>query len=209
MQQYDTELEKAPAAPTPRQRIVAGARSHFFSRGLRGVTMDDLAEELGMSKKTLYAHFRSKKAVLKAAMLDKFREVEGELERITSPAGGDFAGVLHDLLATIQRQTGEIQPAFIHDVQREAPELFQLVEARRQVLIRRHFGRLLAAGRKAGFIRKDIAPRLVMEIFLGAVHSVVNPAKLIELGLTPKTCISTIITVFLEGIVTGEGRLKP
>ena len=113
---------------------------------------------------------------------------------------------MHDLLATIQRQTGEIQPAFIHDVQREAPELFQLVEARRQVLIRRHFGRLLATGRKAGIIRRDIPSRLVVEILLGAVQSVANPAKLIELGLTPKTCISSIITVILEGVVTGEGR---
>jgi AcrR family transcriptional regulator len=31
------------------QRIVSAARRHFFSHGLRGVTMDDLAEELGMS----------------------------------------------------------------------------------------------------------------------------------------------------------------
>src|SRR3974390_170034 len=143
MQNYHTELEDTQVAVTPRQRIVAGARSHFFARGLRGVTMDDLAEELGMSKKTLYAHFRSKKAVVKAAMLDKFREVEGEMERITSRVDGDFAGVLHDLLATVQRQIGEIQPAFVHDIQREAPELFQLVETRRQALIRRHFGRLL------------------------------------------------------------------
>ena len=87
MQQHETELEKTSVAATARQRIVAGARSHF-SRGLRGVTMDELAEELGMSKKTLYAHFRSKKAVVKAAMLDKFREVEGELERIASRTDG-------------------------------------------------------------------------------------------------------------------------
>ena len=159
-----------------------------------------------MSKKTLYAHFPSKNALVKAALLDKFREVEGELEQITSRAGRDFAGVLHELLATIQRHTGEIQPPFLHDIQREAPEIFQLVEARRQVLIRRHFGRLLAAGRKAGYIRKDIPSRLVVEILLGAVQSVANPAKLIELGLTPKTCISSIITVILEGVVTGEGR---
>ncbi|PYK63066.1 MAG: hypothetical protein DME50_18215, partial [Verrucomicrobia bacterium] len=39
-----------------RQRIVEAARAHFFSHGFRSVTMDDLAEELGISKKTLYAH---------------------------------------------------------------------------------------------------------------------------------------------------------
>ena len=43
-----------------RQRIVEAARAHFFSHGFRRVTMDDLAEELGISKKTLYAHFPGK-----------------------------------------------------------------------------------------------------------------------------------------------------
>src|ERR1041384_4810709 len=46
-----------------RQRIVAAARAHFFSHGFRSVTMDDLAAELGISKKTLYAHFPGKMRV--------------------------------------------------------------------------------------------------------------------------------------------------
>src|SRR6266702_2427720 len=43
-----------------RQRIVEAARAHFFSHGFRRVTMDDLATELGISKKTLYVHFPDK-----------------------------------------------------------------------------------------------------------------------------------------------------
>ncbi len=37
-----------------RQRIVDAARAHFFSHGFRSVTMDDLAEELGISKQRVY-----------------------------------------------------------------------------------------------------------------------------------------------------------
>jgi AcrR family transcriptional regulator len=48
--------------------------------------MDDLARELGMSKKTLYASFPSKAALLEAALGEKFRAVEADLERITSAA---------------------------------------------------------------------------------------------------------------------------
>ena len=47
----------------------------FLTQGFRSVTMDDLAAELGMSKKTLYAHFPSKKALLEAIVADKFRSV--------------------------------------------------------------------------------------------------------------------------------------
>ena len=49
-------------APPESARIVAAARRYFLAHGFRGVTMDDLAAELGMSKKTLYAHFSSKAA---------------------------------------------------------------------------------------------------------------------------------------------------
>ncbi|MGN6719163.1 MAG: helix-turn-helix domain-containing protein, partial [Candidatus Binatia bacterium] len=46
------------------ERIVSAARAHFFAHGFRSVTMDDLAAELGMSKKTLYAQFPSKTELL-------------------------------------------------------------------------------------------------------------------------------------------------
>ena len=64
------------------QRMITAARRHFFAHGFRGVTMDDLAEELGMSKKTLYASFPSKDALLRAVLLDKFRSVEMDLDGI-------------------------------------------------------------------------------------------------------------------------------
>ena len=58
------------------------ARAHFFSHGFRSVTMDDLADELGISKKTLYAHFPSKIALLEAVLADKFASVEARLKEV-------------------------------------------------------------------------------------------------------------------------------
>jgi hypothetical protein len=101
----------------------------------------------------------------------------------------------------VQSHTDEIQPRFIRDIRREAPEMFQLVEDRRHAIIQRHFGRVFAGGRKAGLIRKDISTRLLVEILLGAVRAVMNPAKMAELGLTPRTGFSTITNVVLHGAV--------
>src|SRR5206468_1519151 len=97
-------------------RIVAAARHHFFTHGFRGVTMDDLAAELGMSKKTLYACFPSKIALLEAVLLAKFRGIEEEMENITSGTSADFIAGLHELLACVQRQTEEIRPPFLRDI---------------------------------------------------------------------------------------------
>jgi AcrR family transcriptional regulator len=170
--------------------------------------MDDLAEELGMSKKTLYACFPSKTALLEAVILEKFRNVDADLDVITSKASSDCRGALHRLLACVQGHTGEIQPPFVRDIRREAPDIFKLVESRRRDVIQRHFGKVFLEGRRAGLLRQDIPPRLAIEILLGAVQAIMNPPKMEELGLTPKSGFSAIIRVVLEGLITGKARSR-
>jgi AcrR family transcriptional regulator len=194
------------AGLSARQRIVAGARKHFFAHGFRGVTMDDLAAELAMSKKTLYAHFRSKPAIVEAMILDKFSEIEAEFARIETEHGSEFPEALRELLACLQRHVAEIQPSFVRDMQRTAPALFKSVEIRRAALIERYFGRLFANGRKEGMVRKDVPARLAIEILLSAIQAIANPQKLAELGLTPQATIPAIISVILEGVLTAAGR---
>jgi hypothetical protein len=86
--------------------------------------------------------------------------------------------------------------------------MFQLVQSRRRELIQRYFGNILDAGRRAGIVRKDISTRLMIEILLGATEAIMNPPKMAELGLTPKTGFLTIITVVLEGVLAEKGRSR-
>jgi AcrR family transcriptional regulator len=118
--------ERQSSGPA-RERIVAGARRHFLAHGFRGVTMDDLAGELGMSKKTLYAHFRSKPDLVGAVLQAKFAELDAELERVEADHPDDFPEALRGLLATLQRHAAEVLPAFVSDVLRSEPELFKSV----------------------------------------------------------------------------------
>lgn len=188
------------------QRVVATARRHFLSQGFRRVTMDELADELGMSKKTLYGLFPSKTALVEAVILDKFRRAEADLRRITAASRGDVPGALRRLVAAVQTHTQEIQAPFVRDIQRDAPHLFEVVERKRRGLIRRHFGKLLSEGRRARVIRRDIPMPLAMEILLGTVQAVMNPPKLIELGLTPEQGYSAIMSVIFEGLIVGTPR---
>jgi AcrR family transcriptional regulator len=189
-------------------RIITAARQHFFAHGFRRVTMDDLTGELGMSKKTLYACFPSKADLLRAVLLDKFRTVEIDLQRITTGFSKDMLDSLHQLLACLQRHTAEIQPPFVRDIRREAPQMFELVQSRRRQLIQKYFGTLIDECRKAGIVRKDISTRLIIEILLGATESIMNPARMAELDLTPSVGYSTIINVVFEGVLTEKGRKK-
>jgi len=191
--------EPPPAGTAVVRQVISAARRQFFVHGFKRVSMDDLAADLRMSKKTLYACFPSKSSLVEAVLTDKFNEVEADLARVSSEHSSDMEQAIHRFLQRVQHHAAEIHPAFVRDLGREAPELFSIVERRRRQLIRRHVAALFNKGRKAGLIRKDIPVQLLIEILLGAVEAIMIPSKIMELGLTLERGYSTIIRVILEG----------
>jgi hypothetical protein len=139
-------------------------------------------------------------------MQHKFAEVETDLDQATRECPADFIQALQKLLACMQRHTDEIQPAFVRDVRKEAPALFQMAEQRRAELLQRYFGKLFVEGRRTGLIRKDIPVKWLIEILLGATRAFVNPSKLAELGLTVRDGFSAVVSVVLSGALTHKGK---
>lgn len=189
------------------QRIVEAARAHFFCHGFRSVTMDQLAEELGISKKTLYAHFPGKIELLEAVLADKFAGVEAKLNGIIHAHPHNFSAALHELLANMQRELDEIKPPFVRDMRQKAPHVFKVIERRRAALIERFFGKLFIEGQRAGMVRKDVPAKLTIEILLAVVQAIMNPLKMEELGMTPKKGFAGILKIILEGALTRQGRI--
>jgi TetR/AcrR family transcriptional regulator, cholesterol catabolism regulator len=168
--------------------------------------MDDLAQELGISKKTLYAHFPGKFDLLEAVLADKFASVEAMLKELTRAGSGDFPATLRELLAGTHRELDEIKPPFVRDMRQKAPEVFKLVERRRAALIQRYFGKFFVEGQRSGMVRKDVPAKLIIEMLLAMVQSIMNPPKMEELGMMPKEGFSGILRIILEGALTAKGR---
>lgn len=168
--------------------------------------MDDLAVELGMSKKTFYALFASKVALVEAVMFDKGSSIEADLERLSLAPDKPFPVIMREVLACLQSHMAEVQPAFLRDLRRDAPEVFAKVETRRAAIITRCFTRLFNKGKKAGMIHADVQVKLVIEILLAATHAIINPQRMEELKLTPKSGFAAILKVILGGAMTDEGK---
>ncbi|WP_279581213.1 TetR/AcrR family transcriptional regulator [Fodinicola feengrottensis] len=66
--------------------IVNAAGRLFLAPGAGRVSMDDLAHELGMSKKTIYRHFPDKHSLLTAVLDRQF----GAVERALLSAAAEF-----------------------------------------------------------------------------------------------------------------------
>jgi AcrR family transcriptional regulator len=65
-----TSIPPAADAAAPARRILGVVRERLFTYGYNALTMDVLAHDLGMSKKTLYVHFPSKDAII-GAIIDE------------------------------------------------------------------------------------------------------------------------------------------
>ena len=65
-------------------RILGKAAELFIDNGVKSVTMDEIARELGMSKKTIYAYFETKTQLIEATSLFIFEKIASGIREIKS-----------------------------------------------------------------------------------------------------------------------------
>jgi AcrR family transcriptional regulator len=191
-----------------RQRILTEARALFFRYGFSRVTMDEAAETLGMSKKTLYRHFPSKEELLEAATTTHIEECNGELKAI---CGRKDLSPLERLKLTMS-YCNEIFSAMseplVHDLRRHAPEIWKRVEEQRQKTIATDFGALIKEGRQKGQFRKDVDERLFILIYSNVVRDILNPETLSSLPFKPSVVYDAICKTLFEGLLTDKARAE-
>jgi len=69
---------------TVEQKIIESAADLFLTKGFKSVTMDDLAFEMGMSKKTIYTFFKTKNELVLAATEQIFNSINTGINNIRS-----------------------------------------------------------------------------------------------------------------------------
>ena len=187
------------------ERIVGTAERIFFAGGFSRVLMDDLARELGMSKKTLYSHFASKEDLLRAVLARRTVEVERGLEAIVS-AKETFPLKLGHLARFLQGKVAAVSPLFLEDIRRYAPECFQVVEEFRARAIPRYFGRLFEEGIRSGHVRRQVNRELLVRMLVLSVQGIIRPEMVEELHLRPREALEHILAIIFDGILTPRGR---
>ena len=197
----------APSAETdPRTRILSQARRHFLAHGYCQCTMDDLARELGMSKKTLYLHYESKEAIIKAIIDGFAAEVQAMASGLFADRRLSFTQKLHRFTEGMTRRFMSISPQLLRDLQRFAPHLYRHLEDLRQRNIPLIFGQLLQQGQAAGMVRAEIDPAFAVEFWRPAIQSLMHPDTLERLQLRPDQVFTQAITLFFGGLLTPAGR---
>ncbi|OIR06428.1 bacterial regulatory protein, tetR family [mine drainage metagenome] len=189
----------------PVGRILDAAKRHIFASGLSAFTMDGLAGELGMSKKTIYAHFPGKEAIAMAIIDGLGRFVQGRLEAIVSDRSLNCTEKLVAAINVIGTVLSKVSPAMLADFRRNTPRAYAKLDDMRRRNIPRFFGQLVRDGIAEGAIRPDVDPEFAAEFWFQVIRGLIDPDVLERLQVTPRQALERAVGLYFQGLLTPGG----
>lgn len=184
--------------------IVDKAQSLFYRYGIRSITMDFIASELGMSKRTLYENFESKDALI-VACLEKGRKAQ---EKDMCEIFNSKANIIEKLLRCYNRilyyisQTSRSFQLDIEQMHSKASEEAELHKEKQYEYI----CNLLAKGVEEGLVKDDIDLGIATALHNGQMEWFRKSQHSITKNMVLSDVLATAAKIFLYGIVTENGR---
>lgn len=194
-----------------RTRIVDAARRLFFEFGIRKVTVDEIAAELGIGKATIYECFPSKQILVQSVVEEKRQEMESYLdqmhERIIGEEDADLIDLIKELIHFGMRALSEMKEPFVRDLrQTDASSFLDIVYYE---MIDSIIEDILSRGIRGGIIRADVHPRIVSEMILSFVYKFTRePEYAAQLELSRAQILDNVVTIIMGGLLTEKGRTE-
>ena len=155
------------------QKLIASAQVLFKRIGIRSVSMDDIARELGVSKKTLYQMVDNKEQLIGLVMSVETCDDMEVLQQNRDEAEDAIDELLRNSRYFI-RQMRNMSPTTLHDLRKYYPDLFHTqVKNHQQVFIKR-VEENLERGMEEGLYRADIDAEIIANLFVGMTMMVVD-----------------------------------
>ncbi len=187
------------------EQVISRIGDSFFSDGFSGFTMDDVARENGVSKKTLYRVFPSKNDLILMVVSRKISQVSRQQDRILSDSSLDYRGRLNALLKVVMGVLSQVRRRTMEEMARLHPEVWELIRQRRMELIRRMTD-VIREGQDEGLVRRDVPEAFITKYFEMMVDNLASPAAALELDMAPGELMENAIKLFFEGVETPAGR---
>ncbi len=188
-----------------RQVIVDKASELFFQYGFANTTTQQIAEELDISKKTIYKYFPSKETLLEEILGKEHREMEFRLSNLVNDTSLDFVEKGKRLSELLVMGDSKFGPQFIRDLQKMNFKECCHHQGRQRILD--YIEQLVREGIEEGLIRKDVNVTLIMLLVEG-IHANLTFSRIAEFGLSMTETLEGLIRILNEGILSEQGRDK-
>lgn len=200
---YAMELEeKSQKERTLRIQIAKVALRAFVKQGIRAVTMDEIASQMGISKRTLYELFPDKETLVVACIEVHHEQHSAELKKVVSQHDNVI-----DIILSFYRYTVEefyrVSPLFLLDSRRYPSVQKKLKEEKRNNAC--NTISFFKRGVEEGLLRKDVNFEIAHEL-LDHQFSLLMQSNLSE-KYSFLEVYESIFFTFLRGVATEKGQL--
>ncbi len=193
---------------TIQERITEQAASMFFRNGIRSVTMDEIAESLGISKRTLYEGFTTKAELLKASIEYKYKESLQLRNEIESHHKNDVLEVIYQHFRYILLSLNDIHPNFFKDIQKYHSRIwFKHIENKQEENIA-FTESIIKKGKEQGLFRENVDGAILSRM-IHAMLQMMHTEKLYpETRFARAEVAKQVMFNFIRGLATAEGLKK-
>jgi TetR/AcrR family transcriptional repressor of uid operon len=187
---------------TTHQHILLAARDLLVARGVRRVSMEEVARAAGVTRVTVYRYFGDREGLVRAAFLhlaDSLDALVTDLAREPNPDVDAFLARIGEVVTALP---AGLQPAMA-DLQRAYPAVYGEVRGRERRAIAALFDLLYSRAEAQGRIRPGLRRPVVEILFWEVVTRFLDYPALQDQGLSPAEVYRTIVDVFLNGMLVG------
>ena len=188
-----------------RDVILEHARNEFLARGFSKVTVDEIASQLGISKKTLYKSYPSKEELLRASLHSMMRSAGWELERIVS-SDKPLVEKLVTAMMAMGTYLNRVRKESVLDLQRSAPTIWKELDKFRKEHIVSRLVAMVAQAKSENILRPEVNEEVVVQMLVNSIQGIVNPEVLITHSFSAEQATRSIVTVIFQGALTDSAR---
>ena len=188
-----------------KEKILHFTRELFIKNGFYNTSMDEIAKELRMSKKTIYKHFPTKMALVEEVAFHFKDTIKTNILKIIDEPSDSSISKLKAIIRFFLEISIKVDKKWFEDLQTHAPKVWEQIEKTRKELILGNIAKIIELGKEEGLVR-DIPTPILMTIFLSTVESIINPEFLMNNDFSLNEAFNHTFNLLLNGIQTKKAK---
>jgi AcrR family transcriptional regulator len=177
----------------------------FFREGVSSQTMEGIADNIGISKRTLYTYFPGKEILIATVRQYKLESIESAVIALQS-SGKPYAERLMGFFSIVEKAIKPMATKLIGDIIKNAPWIWQKIDEFRHNRILVHLEALLSEGFDCGYLRADLNLKIISPLYIAMIEQIGRPEFIFKQSVAPLEVVTTLIKVILGGILSEKGR---
>jgi len=190
-----------------KETIINRATSLFLTLGFKSVTMDDIANDLGMSKKTIYTYFDNKISLVEASTTHLFKKITDGIKDIKIKSL-DPITELHDIKIFLMNSLKGEKTSPYHQLQKYYPSIHKELKIKKFDFVLESTKKSLQKGVNQGLFRKKINLELISRLYFNGIMGIRNPEIFPTELFNPVVLMESYSEYHLRAIVTKKGLEK-